>query len=201
MNNLNRPPRTLTGIILAGGKSLRMGADKAFLEVEGTPIIRRIYTLFQKLFREVIIVTNQERLFRDFDARVCGDLIPDGGAAGGLFSGLFFSSFHYSFTVACDMPYLKEPVIQYLISRIEGYDAVVPKSKDGLQPLHAIYSRNCLEPLREIIAMGNRRVVDFYPMVRVKVIEEDEFSRLDPMGQSFINVNTPSELLSLKKRP
>lgn len=98
------------------------------------------------------------------------------------------------------MPYLKESVIQYLIEEIEDYDAVVPRTRDGLQPLHAIYSKNCLKPLRKIIDAGNRRVIDFYPMVRVKIVEEDEFSHLDPMKESFINVNTPEELLSLKRK-
>ena len=200
MKNAVPQAKSLTGIILAGGKSLRMGLDKAFLEVEGIPIIERTDALFRKLFSETIIVTNQEKAFKRFGTRICRDLIPQGGAAGGLFTGLFFSSFPYSFAVACDMPYLNEPVIAYLIANMEDYDVVVPRTKDGLQPLHAIYSRNCLEPLRKIIRGGKRRVIDFYPMVRVKMIPDDEFSDLDPLAESFLNVNTPDELQFLRKR-
>lgn len=94
MKNPIRSRRSLTGIILAGGKSLRMGENKALLEVEGTPIIRRIHSLFRKLFSELIIVTNQDNLFGMLDTRICRDLIPDGGAAGGLYTGLFFLRFH-----------------------------------------------------------------------------------------------------------
>jgi molybdopterin-guanine dinucleotide biosynthesis protein A len=98
------------------------------------------------------------------------------------------------------MPFLKEPVIEYLIRNIDSFDVIVPKAEDGLQPLHAIYSKTCLEPIREIIKKGKYKIIDFYPMAKIKIIEEHEFRSLDPMAESFINVNTPEELLLTKKR-
>jgi molybdopterin-guanine dinucleotide biosynthesis protein A len=190
----------ITGIILSGGKSIRMGENKAFIEIEGVPIISRIHTLFKSLFKEIIIVTNQKELFLNFDAGIYSDLLPNRGVLGGLYTGLFFSSFSYSFCVACDMPFLKESVIEYLINNIDGFDVIVPKAEDGLQPLHAIYSKNCLEPVREIIEKGKYKIIDIYPMVKIKIIEEHEFRSLDPRAESFINVNTPEELLLIKKR-
>lgn len=189
----------LTGVILSGGKSTRMGGNKAFIEIEGTPIIQRIQTLFERLFDEIIIVTDQKELFSNLNAKIYLDLIPNRGVLGGLYTGLFFSSFPFSFCVACDMPFLKESVIKYLIKNIEDSDVIVPKTKDGLQPLHAIYSKNCLEPIKKIIELGKYKIVDFYPMVKVKIIDENEFFSLDPMRESFINVNTPEELLLIKK--
>ena len=189
----------LTGIILSGGKSIRMGENKAFIEIEGVPIIHRIQTLFKNLFQEVIIVSNQKDLFLNLESKVYSDLLPQRGVLGGLYTGLFFSSFPYSFCVACDMPFLKEAVIEYLIKNAEGYDVIVPKTKDGLQPLHAIYSKNCLEPMKELIDHGRYKIIDIYPMVKVRIIEE-ELAYLDPMGESFININTPEELLYIKKR-
>jgi molybdopterin-guanine dinucleotide biosynthesis protein A len=189
----------LTGVILSGGKSIRMGENKAFIKIEGTPIIQRIQTLFERLFDEIIIVTHQKELFSNLDAKIYPDLIPNRGVLGGLYTGLFFSSFTFSFCVACDMPFLKESVIKYLIKNIGDSDVVVPKTKDGLQPLHAIYSKNCLEPIKKIIDLGKYKTVDFYPMVKVKIIDEHEFFSLDPMRESFINVNTPEELLLIKK--
>jgi len=189
----------LTGVILSGGKSIRMGENKAFIKIEGTPIIQRIQTLFERLFDEIIIVTHQKELFPNLDAKIYPDLIPNRGVLGGLYTGLFFSSFAFSFCVACDMPFLKESVIKYLIKNIGDSDVVVPKTKDGLQPLHAIYSKNCLEPINKIIDLGKYKIVDFYPMVKVKIIDEHEFFSLDPMRESFINVNTPEELLLIKK--
>jgi molybdopterin-guanine dinucleotide biosynthesis protein A len=190
----------LTGIILSGGKSIRMGENKAFIEIEGVPIIHRIHTLFKNLFLETIIVTNQKDLFSNLESRIYNDLLPQRGVLGGLYTGLFFSSFQYSFCVACDMPFLKEKVIEYLIKDIEGYDVIVPRTTDGLQPLHAIYSKNCLGPIKKVIEQEKFKIIDIYPMVNVKIIKDEEFKYLDPMGESFININTPEELLYIIKR-
>lgn len=200
MCNLAENKNTITGIILSGGKSIRMGENKAFIEIEGTPIIKRIHLLFKKLFQEVIIVKNQKEFFINLNAEIYSDLFPNRGVLGGLYTGLYFSSFPYSFCVACDMPFLKRPVIEYLIKNIQGNDIVVPRTKNGLQPLHAIYSKNCLEPINKIMEQGKYKIIDFYPKVKVKIIEEDEFHALDPMRESFMNVNTPEELLLARKR-
>jgi len=189
----------ITGIILSGGKSIRMGENKSFIEIEGIPIISRIHSLFERLFDEVIIVTNQKELYRTFKAKIYSDLFPNGGVIGGLYTGLFFSSFRYSFCVASDMPFLKESLIKYLIENMEDYDVIVPRTKDGLQPLHAFYSKNCLEPISKIIEDRGYRIIDFYKIVRTKIIDEYKFISLDPRRESFINVNTPEELLRIKQ--
>ena len=193
------PQHFVTGIILSGGKSTRMGENKAFIELEGVPIVRRIYTLFKELFQEVIIVTNQQELFKNFDSKIYSDLIPNQGALGGLYTGLFFSTFQYSFCVACDMPFIKKALVQYIINHIEGEDVIVPRTEDGLQPLHAIYSKNCLDPIKIIMEQGKYKIIDFYNQVNVKIVEEKDFTVLDPLRESFINVNTPDELHSIIK--
>ena len=190
----------LTGIILSGGKSARMGKNKAFIEIEGTPIVDRIHGLFKNLFKEIIIVTNQKELFTNVDAKIYIDIFPNRGVLGGLYTGLFFSSFEHSFCVACDMPFLKRSVIEFLISKRSNFDVVVPMTKDGLEPLHAIYSKRCLEPIRRLLEQGRSKVIDLYAMVKVKTIEEHEFFAMDPKKESFINVNTPEDLLSIKKK-
>jgi len=187
----------ITGIILSGGKSIRMGENKAFIEIEGVPIIHTIYTLFKDLFQEVIIVANQKELFSNFNSKIYSDLLPNKGVLGGLYTGLFYSTFNYSFCVACDMPFIKISLVQYLIQRIKDEDVIVPRTKDGLQPLHAFYSKNCLDPIKKIIEQGKYKVIDFYSMVNVKIVEENDFVSLDPFMESFINVNTPEELLSV----
>jgi len=175
-----------------------MGENKAFIEIEGVPIISRIYDLFKELFQEVIIVTNQRGFFRNFDLKICQDLIPNKGALGGLYTGIFFSTFRYSFCVACDMPFIKKSLVQYLITNIKDDDVIVPRTKDGLQPLHAVYSKNCLDPIKKVIEEGKFKIVDFYEMVKVKIVEENDFLSLDPFRDSFVNVNTPEELISLR---
>ena len=189
----------ITGIILSGGKSIRMGQNKPFIKIEGMTIINRIHSLFEKIFEEVIIVANEKELYSKFDARIYSDLFPGGGVLGGLYTGLFFSSFSYSFCAACDMPFLKESVIEYLMRDIAGYDVIVARTRDGLQPLHAFYSKNCLEPIKKTIEEKKHAIIDFYGVVRTKVIEEHEFISLDPMRESFVNVNTPEELLLIRR--
>jgi molybdopterin-guanine dinucleotide biosynthesis protein A len=174
-----------------------MGQNKALIEIDGTPIIRRTYDLFRGLFQEIIIVTSQKEAFIGFDSRIFEDLIPDKGALGGLYTGIFFSSFQYSFCVACDMPFIKKSLVQYLLDNMNGEDVIIPRTKDGLQPLHAIYSKNCLAPIKRIIEEGKYRIMDFYKLVKVRVIDERDFLSLDPLRESFINVNTLEELISI----
>jgi len=176
-----------------------MGKNKAFIEIDGIPIIQRTYHLFETLFSEVVIVTNEVELFRNFEAKIYRDLIPDQGALGGLYTGIYYSSFSHAFCVACDMPFLKGSVIRYLIEKMEDYDVVVPRTKDGLHPLHAIYSKNCLHAIRNIIKQKQLKIIDFYAMVKVNIVEEDEFRSLDLARESFLNVNTPEELKLIKK--
>jgi molybdopterin-guanine dinucleotide biosynthesis protein A len=118
---------------------------------------------------------------------------------GGLYTGIFFSTFNFSFCVACDMPFIKKSLVQYLLNHIKEEDVIVPQTKDGLQPLHAIYSKNCLEPIKKVIEQGKYKITDIYDLVKVKIIQENEFISFDPMRKSFINVNTPVELLSLRR--
>ena len=180
--------RKITGLVLSGGKNLRMGKNKAFIRIGGVPIIQRIVDLFHHLFEEIIIITNEEDLYLHFNAKICRDLIPNGGALAALYTGLFYSSFPYSFAVGCDMPYLKESVITYLIERMEGYDVTIPKSTDGLQPLHAIYSKNCMQAIECLLKEKNAKVIDFFPSVRINIVGASEILPLDPYLESFINL-------------
>jgi len=176
-----------------------MGENKAFIQIEGVPIVKRIYDLFRELFQEVIIVTNQKHLFSNFDSKIYSDLIPGKGALGGLYTGIFFSSFQHSFCVACDMPFIKKSLVQYLIEYIDDADVIVPRTKDGLQPLHAIYSKNCVGPMKRMIEQGKSKIIDIYNQVNVKIVDEKDFICFDPGRESFINVNTREELLLLRR--
>jgi molybdopterin-guanine dinucleotide biosynthesis protein A len=187
----------ITGIILSGGKSLRMGQNKAFIKIEGVPIINRISALFKELFEEVIIVTNETDLFKNLDLKIHTDILPNKGALGGLYTGIHFSKFNYSFCVACDMPFINKSLVQYLAQNIDGEDVIVPRTKDGLQPLHALYSKNCLHPIKSVIDQGKYKIIDFYSKVKVRIVEENEFISLDPSKGSFINVNSPDELITI----
>jgi molybdopterin-guanine dinucleotide biosynthesis protein A len=193
------PKNSISGIILCGGKSLRMGENKAFIKIGGIAIINRICALFKELFEEVIIVSNEKELFKHLDSKIHADILPNKGALGGLYTGIYFSNFNYSFCVACDMPFISRSLVQFLIRNIGDEDVIVPRTKDGLQPLHALYSKNCLNPIKGIIDQGKYKILDFYNMVKVKMIPEEDFISLDPSKVSFINVNTPEELTWLRR--
>lgn len=189
----------MTGIILTGGKSSRMGRNKAFLKLNGEVIIEKTVRLFKGLFDEVILVTNSPDEYKYLNTRIVSDIYPQGGSLIGIYSGLYHASSQYSFVAACDMPFLKKDFIEYLIKQTDNYDIVIPFSKDGQEPLHAVYSRACLKPMEGQIKKGNLKIIDVIPAVNVRRIEKDEIIPFDPEFTSFINVNTPSELERAEK--
>jgi molybdenum cofactor guanylyltransferase len=193
-------PLQISGIILAGGKSQRMGEDKAFIKIGEKPIIETIIDLFQKVFKETLIVTNRKDSYLYLKVGVYEDIFPEQGALGGLYTGLFRSNSFNSFVAACDMPFLNKGVINYVCQQADGYDVVVPRTEDGFQPLHALYSKRCLGPIETILTEEKTRIVDLYPLVRVRVVDFREFVSIDPEMQSFVNINTPEELNRLQNR-
>jgi molybdopterin-guanine dinucleotide biosynthesis protein A len=191
----------ITGIILAGGKNLRMGKNKALLEVGGERIIDRTKNLFLELFDEVLLVTNSFLDYLDLNLRMVADLHPGKGALGGIYTGLFHASHTHAFVAACDMPFLNKDLIRHLIDLSLGYDIVIPKTQDGLQPLHAIYSRKCLPFMEDLIREDNLKIIDFFHRVKKREVPTEEILPLDPSLASFLNVNTPEELARIKDYP
>jgi len=191
----------ITGIILAGGKNLRMGKNKAFLKVNGERIIDRTRNLFLELFDDVLLVTNSLPDYLDLNLRMVADLYAGKGALGGVYTGLFHASHSHAFVAACDMPFLNKDLIRHLIDLSPGYDIVIPKTQDGLQPLHAIYSQKCLPFMEELIQQDNLKIIDFFHRVKKREVPTEEILPLDPNLTSFLNVNTPEELARIKDYP
>jgi molybdopterin-guanine dinucleotide biosynthesis protein A len=184
----------MTGAVLAGGESRRMGRDKAFLEVGGQRIIDRTLAVLGRLFTKLLIVTNSPADYAYLGVRMVCDLLPGRGALGGLYTALFFCTTPRAFVVACDMPLLKAEVIGHLVAQPGKWDVVVPQMGDHVEPLHAVYSRKCLPHIEDLLERGGRKVTDFYPRVRVRRVPEEEIRTLDPWLLSFRNVNTPQEV-------
>lgn len=191
----------ITGIILAGGKNLRMGKNKAFLEVNGERIIDRTKNLFRELFDEVLLVTNSLPDYLGLNLRMVADLYTGKGALGGVYTGLFHASHSHAFVAACDMPFLNKDLIRHLIDLSPGYEIVIPKTQDGWQPLHAIYSQKCLPFMEELIRQDNLKIIDFFHRVKKREVPTEEILPLDPNLTSFLNVNTPEELNRIKDYP
>lgn len=190
---------TVSGIVLAGGRSSRLGMDKSLINVNGRPLIAQVVATLASLSDEVIIVTNSPEKYRHLGAKLVGDVYPGKGALGGIYSGLKAAAHTHSLVVACDMPFLNLALLRYMVLLAWEHDVVIPRI-DGLpEPLHAIYSKNCLEPIDRLLARGGLKIVDFFPEVRVRYIEEDEVDVFDPQHLSFFNVNTPGDLEEMRK--
>jgi molybdenum cofactor guanylyltransferase len=190
----------MTGVILAGGKNRRMGENKAFLAVNGELLIDRTVRLFRAVFEEVIVVTTSPLDYLDQEAAIVTDILPEKGALGGIYSGLFYAREEYAFIAACDMPFLNRAFLEYMISRTTGYDIIVPATPEGFQPLHAVYSRRCLPVIRGLIERDRLKITGFYPGHRLLTISPEIIRSFDPEGRMFINVNTPEDLRNLPSR-
>ena len=189
----------MTGIILAGGKSRRMGENKAFIDAGGVPLFERVYRIFREIFPEIIIVANDANLFERYEARLQKDIVLNKGPLGGLYTGLFYSPSYYAFCTACDMPLLNPRLIKYMVEERDEYDVIVPKTRDGLHPLHAIYSKKCLSPMRQLLDRDDLRIVNFFHRVRVRYIDETEIRKVDSHMRSLINVNTEEEMEAVRE--
>ncbi len=191
---------TVSGIALAGGQSLRLGMDKSFVNVKGQPLIEQIVAKLSRLSDDVIIVSNSLEKYNHLKAKLVGDIYPGKGALGGIYSGLRAAANFHSLVVACDMPFLNLNLLRYMILLARGHDVVIPRIGGFPEPLHAIYSKNCLEPIDGLLARGGLKITDFFSEVQVRYVEEDEVDIFDPQHLSLFNVNTPSDLEEMKKR-
>ena len=190
----------MTAIILAGGKSSRMGTDKAFLKIGNQPLIKRQIGLLRKLFKKIIIVTNTLPKYRGYKGiKIIPDIIPHRGPLGGIYSGLIASRSFYNFVVACDMPFLNIELLRHMLSRIKGYDVIVARYKGEIEPLSAIYSKDCIRPIKEQLDKNNLKIRDLFKKVKVKVIKESEVIKFDSQAFSFLNINTLDEYQKYKK--
>jgi molybdopterin-guanine dinucleotide biosynthesis protein A len=184
----------ITGIILAGGKNLRMGKNKAFLEIDGRRIIDRTRDIFADIFDEVLVVTNTPLDYLDLNLRLVADLVPGKGSLGGIYTGLFHASHPRAFVAACDMPFLTPALIGFLNGMAPRFDIVIPRTEDGLQPLHAVYGKDCLPFMAELLSRDNLKIIDFFNRVRVREVPSEEILPFDPGLKSFLNINTPEDL-------
>jgi molybdopterin-guanine dinucleotide biosynthesis protein A len=191
---MNEVPSSVSAIIQAGGQSRRMGRDKALIDFKGRPIIAHVIDTLRVLTDDIVVVSNRSDLYGSFGARVAPDYDPPCGPLGGLAVGLQAVSSELAIVVACDMPFLNVDLLRWLIDRAEGYEAVVPQTGDDFEPLHAVYRRTCYHPIVHRIQRGDRRVISFFADVRLRSVPEVEWRRLDPMGRSLINLNTPDDL-------
>ena len=188
-----------TGIILVGGKSRRMGVDKAFLEIDGQPLFERVLEVFRATFRRIILVGGRHDRYSRYGLPVHPDIYP-GSSLGGLHTGLVHAETPHVFVASCDLPYPSGAVARHLHALRDGWDGVVPAGPDGCEPLFAVYSARCREPMLRFLERGNYCILDLYPGLNIRYVPVEELSHLEGAERTFINVNTPEEFARAEGR-
>lgn len=189
----------ITVAILAGGHSSRMGTDKSFVPLLGKTMIEHVLERVSAVSSQIILITNKPDDYASLGPPMFTDIVPEKGSLGGLYSAVTCSTTPYTLCVACDMQFLNPALLNHLIALREGYDVIVPRINGFPEALHALYSKNCLEPMRERIEQNRLKAIGFYGNVRVRFVEESEVRPIDPDLRSFINVNTPEHLAHLQQ--
>ena len=187
----------VTSIVLAGGKNLRLGRNKALEIIGGKSLIERVAERLEPITNQLVIVTSKEQAHLPFihGAEVVADIYPGKGPLGGIYTGLMVSPSEQNIVVACDMPFLNTELLRHMIELSPGYDAVVPRLGKGMmEPLHSVYSKSCLPTIRMRLDNNQLGVFSFIKQIRVRYIEEVECQRFDPQLLTFFNINRQSDL-------
>jgi molybdopterin-guanine dinucleotide biosynthesis protein A len=185
----------VSGVILAGGKSRRMGGSpKALLPFGGRPLIEHIAETLRSVLPDCLVVTNTPELYASLGLPMVGDVFPEGGSLGGIYSGLQAAPGDAALCVACDMPFLSAPLVAYLAGRAGEADVVIPDTAGELQTLHAVYGKTCLPAMKRRLLVGQLRIVGFFDEVRVLRIPVDAIERFADPATAFMNLNTPEDL-------
>jgi len=190
---------SVSGIVLAGGASTRLGQDKALIDVAGVPLIERVVLCLRSVVDEVVLVTDRPRDFSFLGLPMTGDLYPKVGVLGGLHAGLSAIRTEYGLVVGCDMPFLNVDLLRYMITLTNGYDVILPRLGEYSEPLHAIYSKRCLPRIEQTIEAGRRRILDIYPGLCVRYVHGVEIAYRDPRCLSFFNINDARDLKRMRE--
>jgi molybdopterin-guanine dinucleotide biosynthesis protein A len=188
---------TIAAIILAGGKSSRMGTDKGLVEFEGKPLVHHVIDHLQKVTRNIIIIT-QHGSYEQFGLPCYPDLYSDKGALGGIYTGLHYSNFQKNIVVGCDMPFLSERLLQALINSAGNEDALITEHNGKAEPLCSVYDKNCEPQFKSLIQKDQLKITDALKGLHIRTISFDQ----EPWfkGNEFANLNSMEELMKYQNQ-
>ncbi len=180
-----------------------MGQEKTNVDLNGSSLLERAVSRIGVLGTEIIIVLapNQDipPVGAEYEPRIVRDTYSASGPLVGIYTGLSAISSDCGFVMACDMPFVNRDLVHYMMGLAKGYDIVIPRHENLLEPLHAVYSKNCLRSVRELILKAEFKVNKLLDRMRTRYVEESELDRFDPDHLSFFNVNTPEDLLKARR--
>lgn len=190
-----RPIANVTGVILAGGKSSRMGQDKACLSLSGKTLFSVNLELLRTYFNEVMIAGDRPDLAQP-DLPSIPDICP-GSSLGGLYTGLMSAETDWIFVTPCDMPYPDGRILELLFSLHAGADAVVPQTPHGYEPVFAFYHKNCLPVFSDALKSGRKSIHSLFPLLNVHFLTWQNMPA--DWQKNFMNINTPEDLAKIRK--
>lgn len=182
-----------------------MGRNKALMRLGDETLILRTLKRLQIVTDEIILISNSANLYTELGVQVYEDLVPNVGAIGGVYTGLCYAANNAVLCIACDMPLLQPKLMRYLVSVLGEYDAVVPytrgvkESNPKLQTLCAVYSRRCVQTVRQMLDEGELRLHALCDRVTVRIVPPGEWQDFDPKGLSFVNINTREDFERVKE--
>ena len=185
----------ITTAIQAGGRSSRMGEDKALLKLHGVPLIELVLHEIEDLTDEILITTNNPKSLEYLHVRLVTDPMPGEGALRGLHTALASANNEHVLVIACDMPFVQKELLAAMLSINSSDDVIVPMLDGNYEPMHAIYLRTpCLQAVENALNAGEKKLTSFFHNVRVHTLGEEIIGMYDPEGLSFYNINTPQDL-------
>ena len=187
----------VTGIILAGGKSLRLGRNKAMETIGGVPLIERVINSLTPITNKLILVTGKDnKSFSSIKSvEIVADIHPDKGPLSGIYTGLYYSGNLTNIVVACDMPFLNTELLEHMTKLLPSFDAIVPRWPNGqIEALYAAYSISCLPAIRKNLENNQFSVNAFLKKMHVLHLNKRGFSKFDPDLLSFFNINTQADV-------
>lgn len=188
----------IASIVLAGGQSSRLGREKCAEVIGGESLVERAIGHLSSLSTEILIVISQRQSRTSFsypEAKTVVDLYPGKSSIGGIYTGLMHSICFHNLVVACDMPFLNLDLLRYMIKLSPDFDVVIPRIGEQMEPLHAVYSKNCIGPMEKLLEQGDLRISRFFDSIRVRYVEDNELDGFDPEHLSFFNINTNADLV------
>jgi len=192
--------RNMSAAILAGGKSRRMGRNKALLPWGGKPLIAHVYETVHPLVEDLFLVTDDPGLFDFLPCPKIPDRVPGKGPISGVDAALRHSNNPYVFVIGCDTPFLSPSLLELLAGKTEEADLVIPCGPQGLEPLCAVYGKGCLPLIEESLRKGDFSLMALIGRLRTRNIPAEEVAEVDPGFRSFMNINTPDDFRTLTER-
>lgn len=182
---------------MCGGASTRMGRDKALIEIGGKPLVRLVAERVAECADPVLLASGAARRFESLPYEEITDAAPGAGPMSGLVSALSATPHDLVVAAAVDMPFVSADVFRLLLDLRADEDVVVPVTREGRQPLHALYHRSALAPLTDALEGGRYGLRDALGGLEVREVGHEEWGAVDPQGRFALNLNTQEDLRSL----